>query len=665
MEVVSGWKESPLSSCSFELAFACHPSDDKSRGSLETYTILLERSNDTFQWKVDANELEAILGLWTFWLLKSDAKWSQNSLGRAVGLTKDEAGAEATDLYYHKWIFRQREAMMVSSKMISFPEQTFGYFSGDYPDSREILVVKTENSLGAMAAQDIYIQFLMVILAGTKSDIGDVDILPISQTSFLAQSTCLDELVACFETGNLGSREDALLCIVPVLRHHRILPELAGDTSRIRERIQKLTSDGNWDDAFSTLQWLCQRSEGDEFQRSVYELGLLCQRAMLINTASVRDKGFEIVKSLLKCDTRFEFFNSLRSRRPSDWMASHGHREWWAKFSSQLGWAAWHIANRLNRQAMKAFLESIGLSDNSVLQTNSIPVDCTGPGMAQLMVLASLDPEFVVELPGDYQCEDDLYLAECLNWVNSNKQTALCHWLLARWAEYGKQSPHQAMKGFVRAAQSDSELAVSTLCRQGADINAIGNDGCTALMVLVSTADIEATRKLLVHGADVNACSSVNRLSSLGFAAIQGHEDILSLLLDYGADLELRDRFGHSALQSACAENHVACAALLLDRGANIEAIATDGRTPLILATVGGYLDIVRLLIERGANINATDSEDSTALMQAVTIRSEELVRFLLDMQADKERRDYMGRTALDIANERGYASIAAILMAA
>ncbi|KAL4988309.1 hypothetical protein BDW68DRAFT_196812 [Aspergillus falconensis] len=665
MEVATRWKEVPLSSCSFELTFACHPDDDKSRGSLETYIIMLERSNDTFQWKVDANELEAILGLWTFWLLKSDSNWSQSGLGRAVGLTKNEARAEATDLYFHKWIFRQREAMMVSSKMISFPEQTFGYFPDDYADSKEILVVKTENNLGVMAAQDIYIQFLTGVLADCKSLSVDVDILPVSPASFLAQSTSLDELVACFETGNLGSREDALLCIVPVLRHQGILPELAGDTSSVQRRIQKLTSDGNWDDAFSILQWLCQRSEGEELERSVYELGLLCQRAMLTNTASARDKGFEVAKSLLHCDIRSDFFEGLRSARPSSWMSSQAHREWWAKFASQLGWATWHIANRLNRQAMKAFLDSVGLSNNSILQTNSIRGDYTAPGMAQLMVLASLDPEFVVELPGDYQSGDDLYLAECLNWVISNEQAALCHWLLARWAEYGKQSQYQAMRAFVRAAQSDSELAVSTLCRQGADINAVGHEGCTALMELVSVADMEATRKLLVHGADVNACSTVNRLSSLGFAAIQGHEEILLLLLDYGADLELRDRFGHSALQSACAENHLDCAALLLDRGANIEAVATDGRTPLILATVGGYLDIVRLLVERGANINAADSEDSTALMLAVTVQSEELVRFLLDMQADKERRDYMGRTALDIAHERGYTSIAAILMAA
>ncbi|RDW86719.1 ankyrin repeat domain-containing protein [Aspergillus mulundensis] len=664
MEVVSGWKEVPSSTSSFELTFACHPDDDKSRGSLETYPIMLERSNDTFQWKVDSYELEAILGLWTFSLLKSDPGWLQHGLGRAVGLTKEEAKSPSTDLYFHKWIFRQREAIMVSHKMISFPEQNFGYFTGNDLDNKEILVVKTDNNLGVMAAQDVYIQFIMCILRGVKCLGGNVDIFPVSQNSFIAQSTSLDELVACFESGNLGSREDALLCIVPALNHLDILPELAGDTSTVRERVQKLTSDGNWDGAFSILQWLSRRSEGNEYERSVYELGLLCQRAMLTSTAGVRDTGFEIAKFLLQCDIRANFFEGLRNLRPSSWMNSHEPREWWTKFSSQLGWATWHIANRLNRQVIMDHIESIGLLNNPILETKTTCLNSTRPDVAQLMVLASLDPEFVVELQGDYQNGDDLYMAESLYWVNSNEQAALRYWLLARWAEYGKQFPHQAMKAFVRAAQS-SKLAVATLCRQGADINAVGNERCTALMELVSTADKEGTRTLLEHGADVNACSTTNKLSSLGFAAIQGHADILYLLLDHGADLELRNLFGHTALQSACTENHLACATLLLERGANIESIATDGRTPLLLATVGGYLDIVKLLIERGANINATDSQGSTALMLAVTIQSEELVSFLLSMRADKNKGDDVGRTALAMAYERGYTSISAILEAA
>ncbi|KAL2800813.1 hypothetical protein BJX66DRAFT_100209 [Aspergillus keveii] len=344
MEVVSRWKELPGSTCSFELSFACQTHDYKSTGSsLETYPIVLERSNDTFQWSVDTRELEAILGLWTYSLLKSDPKWLQNPLGRSVGLTKIEASAEATDLYFHKWIFRQREAQMVSSKMISFSEQTFGCYSDSHPDNKEILVVKTENNLEVMAAQDIYIQFLMSILADLKSSDWDADIVSRSQNSFFAQCTRIDEVVNCFESGKLGSREDGLLCVVPVLRHQNLLPELAADSKHVRERMERLTSGSSlneWDTGFSMVRWLCERCDGQEFELSVYELGLLSQRAMVHKDANVREKGFVVARSLLENDVRAEFFNS---RRQPHWMHSLNQQHWWSSYARQLGWVTWHI----------------------------------------------------------------------------------------------------------------------------------------------------------------------------------------------------------------------------------------------------------------------------------------------------------------------------------
>ncbi|KAL4921778.1 hypothetical protein BDW62DRAFT_96263 [Aspergillus aurantiobrunneus] len=665
MEVVSRWKEIPGSTCSFELSFACQTSH-KSRGcSWGAYPIALQRSDDTLQWKVDIKALEAILGLWIYSLLKSNPELLNNSLGRAVGLTKAEASAEAADLYFHKWIFRQREAKMVGSRTIPFSERTFGYYSDSHQNSKDILVVKSESKMEAMAAQEIYIQFLVSILAGVKSVGGGVDVLPVSQNSFLAQSTSVDELVNCFEAGNLGSREDALLCIVSVLNYRGLLPELAGDTSSVRERIHKLTADGNWDEAFSILKWLCERCEGSEFERSVYELGFLCQRAMLSRNANIEAKGFKLAKFLLQGDPRICFFRDLRNPRPSDWMNSDVQKTWWTNFSSQLGWPTWHIANRLGQKAITSFLESMGHSSKLVLQRNSASVDHTKSDIAQLTVLTSLDPELDAGLPGDYGHGNSLYMTESLGWLDSNERAALRHWFLARWAELGQQFPEQVMKLYVYAAQSDSDSAVQTLRRLGADINALGEEGCTALMELVVIGDIKATKKLLMHGADVNACSEMNKLTSLSFATIQGHEEILLLLLDHGADRELRNVVGFTPLQYACSENQLACATILLEKGANIESITVDGRTPIMSAAFDGYIDIVRLLIEKGANVNATDLSGATVLKLALHAQSEELVRLLLDNGADEEKKNSTSRTALDLAKERGYTSMVAMLDAA
>ncbi|KAL4980586.1 hypothetical protein BDW66DRAFT_147020 [Aspergillus desertorum] len=660
MEVVSRWKEMPLSSCSFELTFACHSDNDQSRGALETYTIMLERSDDTFQWQVDSNELEAILGLWTFWLLKSDSNWSQRRLGKAVGLTKDEARAEATDLYFHKWIFRQREAIMVSSKMIPLPGQTFGYFSDDYPDSKEILVVKTENSLGTLAAQDIYIQFLSDILADIKTLGGDVDILPVSQSRFLAQSTSMDELAACFETGNLGSREDALLCIVPVLRHRGILPELAGDSSSIRKRIQKLTTDGNWDDAFPILQWLCQGAEGEEFERSVYELGLLCQRAMLHGDTRVREKGFEVTRSLLQLDIRATFFKCIKSPRPSHWMDSIHRQQWWANYSKQLGWVTWGIVDAKGDQhGMKTFLEMSGVSRDLTHQTDDMAYS------AQLMFLKWVIPELEFgPRPESFNFDDDRCMESCLEWLSRNRQDALCHWLLACWANLGQRYSQATAKAFKYAAASGSDLAIRALCRQGANINAFGPGGRTALIELVEAQNIGAAKRLLVNGADANICVEESMVPPLSLAADQGNEEISRLLLDYGAKLENRDSGGFTPLHIACQRNRLGTCVLLLDAGANIEAMASDGHTPLNTATANCYSHLIQLLLERGANVEATDHDGDTILMLAVRSCPEDILRLLIQHKADVRKQNRSGKTALDIAKELGRTAGVAILEA-
>ncbi|KAL3482496.1 hypothetical protein BJX99DRAFT_3818 [Aspergillus californicus] len=628
MEVVSRWKDVPRNTYSFELSYACQALSHKSTGSaLQTYPIIISLSDDTFQWRVDANELEAILGLWTFSLLKSNPDWLNGNLGRAVGLTKSEASAEATDLYFHKWIFRLREARMVSAKMISFSEQTFGYYSDQHPDNKEILVVKSESKLEVMAAQDIYIQFLSSIFADLKFLGGDVDMVPRSQNDFFAQSSRVDELVSCFENGNLGSREDALLCIVPILKHRDLLPELAADSSSVRGRVEKFIFEENWDCAFATLQWLCERCEGEEFERSVYELGLLCQRAMLAENANVRGKGFEKVQSLLLHDPRSSFFTRFESLRPLNWMDSHSKRQWWAGFSKQLEWVSWHIAmSKPERQDMGGILKSLRHSEKLELQNIRTGACETKAVSAQNTFLDWVAYGLHDVGPyGQVPNYDEACIDECIHWVIENSQGALCHWLLAKWVEVGSSCPQLAMKAYVFAAKHKSNSAIRTLQRRGNSINVTGNDGSTALIQLVLAEDPEGCKKLLYHGADVNVPAKEVGMTPLFFAAGQGNEEITTLLLDNGAGLEARDIVGFTALQTACKENRLKTAILLLERGGDIKTATNDGRTPLSFAVAEGRVELVRLLLQRGAEIKVRDHYGQTPLDRAIDSGNEEI----------------------------------------
>ncbi|OCL01008.1 ankyrin, partial [Cenococcum geophilum 1.58] len=70
--------------------------------------------------------------------------------------------------------------------------------------------------------------------------------------------------------------------------------------------------------------------------------------------------------------------------------------------------------------------------------------------------------------------------------------------------------------------------------------------------------------------------------TALHYAAQKGHEAVVRLLLDRGANIEAKCKFTDStALHDAALYGHVAVTELLLDRGADTEARGVDGKTAM------------------------------------------------------------------------------------
>lgn len=90
---------------------------------------------------------------------------------------------------------------------------------------------------------------------------------------------------------------------------------------------------------------------------------------------------------------------------------------------------------------------------------------------------------------------------------------------------------------------------------------------------------------------------------------------------------------------------------ILLDRGANVEIKDVDGETPLFVASTSRDPELVRLLLQAGANPDAKAKDGWSALMMATRDGSHEIVKYLLEAGADVYGgRDMFGRNAMDIA---------------
>jgi hypothetical protein len=100
-------------------------------------------------------------------------------------------------------------------------------------------------------------------------------------------------------------------------------------------------------------------------------------------------------------------------------------------------------------------------------------------------------------------------------------------------------------------------------------------------------------------------------------AAYRGRADVVRLLLNRGADVAARDRFGWTALTLASLTGYLDVARELLDKGTDINSCNEEGKTALMIASSRGNTELVKLLLERGANASLRDKNGRTAMIYA------------------------------------------------
>ncbi len=116
-------------------------------------------------------------------------------------------------------------------------------------------------------------------------------------------------------------------------------------------------------------------------------------------------------------------------------------------------------------------------------------------------------------------------------------------------------------------------------------------------------------------------------------AAYYGHIKKVQSLLDRGVDVNFQNEGdGASALQVASQRGRKEIVTLLLNRGANVNLQSKEGDTALLAASFNGYQDIVQILVLAGAEVNYKNPADETALSLAREERRTEVIQLLLQV---------------------------------
>jgi ankyrin repeat protein len=199
----------------------------------------------------------------------------------------------------------------------------------------------------------------------------------------------------------------------------------------------------------------------------------------------------------------------------------------------------------------------------------------------------------------------------------------------------------------VQRAGLGDVVAVRLFLTAGMSPEVKDKEGVTPLTAATYAGSAGVVEFLLQHGAEVNFREGKFGGTALIYAARNGHVKLITMLLDKGANPEIGDtQEGRTALLWAVRHNYPAAVKALLGKGANPNVKDKYGRTALATACIYAKPDTLSLLLER-AGIKEQDSGDTPLLLVAAAAGRTDNVKFLLDKGADINIRDKNGQTAL------------------
>lgn len=200
---------------------------------------------------------------------------------------------------------------------------------------------------------------------------------------------------------------------------------------------------------------------------------------------------------------------------------------------------------------------------------------------------------------------------------------------------------------------------LNCLIENGADVNVRKEySKRTPLMIAAHCKNLNAVEFLLKHGAIVDVQDKRNQ-SSLHYgvegALLSGDTsfDVVSCLLNHGADINAPMNGKYTALMMACRSQHVRLVKFLLQQGANVQVKDKDGKTALhfacelTLTWKPASCDLLNCLTENGADINALRKDNRTPLMVASSCGGVDQITFLIKRGANVHLQDKNGDTAL------------------
>lgn len=165
--------------------------------------------------------------------------------------------------------------------------------------------------------------------------------------------------------------------------------------------------------------------------------------------------------------------------------------------------------------------------------------------------------------------------------------------------------------------------------------------------------DIDKIRQYLStsYGLSViNHYCPYTSMTPLYHAAGNNRNDIVDILIEYGADVNKQNRLsGNAPLHVACEKGHITIISRLLASNANPNAFSSSLTIPIMYASRHGHIDIVKLLTPY-TNFNHSATDTFTIFNHALFSGNDEMINYVFDFCNNINHVDNRGWSYLHFA---------------
>jgi len=194
---------------------------------------------------------------------------------------------------------------------------------------------------------------------------------------------------------------------------------------------------------------------------------------------------------------------------------------------------------------------------------------------------------------------------------------------------------------------------------------------CTPLLIASANGHDAIVEILISNNADVTIRDE-REATALHHAAQSGHINIIEMLIKAECDINACDKNKWTPLMNACYWANEEAVLVLLKAGANSDLRNIDGRTALHEVCRSPAIQkeeilarIAKRLIQSGsdANLSSSSQEDLNALMYAAYHNHVQVANVLIENNCDLDSTDYQGWSALHWSADRDHIEIVKLLI--